>query len=114
MAKLDHYRDAIQTVLLEYAKARTKTSPNFDLQLQPIFDLQRDHYQLVNVGWYHDKRIYSPLFHLDIQNEKIWLQLNTTEDDITVDLMRLGVPKEDIVLGFQAPYMRQFTEFAAG
>jgi uncharacterized protein (DUF39 family) len=69
---------------------------------------------LVTVGWYHDKRVYSPLFHIDIQNEKIWIQLNTTEDDITLDLMQLGVPKEDIVLGFQTPYMRQFTEFAVG
>ncbi len=114
MAKLDHYREAIQTVLLDYAKARTGTSQTTDLQVQPIFDLQRDHYQLVTVGWYHDKRIYSPLLHLDLLNEKIWLQLNTTEDDITVDLIRLGVPKEDIVLGFQTSYMRQFTEFAAG
>ncbi|NJN57130.1 MAG: XisI protein [Leptolyngbyaceae cyanobacterium SL_5_9] len=114
MAKLDHYREAIQTVLLEYAKTRTSTSSNSALQIQPIFDLQRDHYQLVTVGWYHDKRVYSPLFHLDIQNKKIWLQLNTTEDDITLDLMRLGVAKEDIVLGFQAPHIRQFTEFSAG
>jgi hypothetical protein len=114
MAKLDHYREAIQTVLLEYAKTRTSTSSHSTLQLQPIFDLQRDHYQLVMVGWYHDKRVYNPLFHLDIQDEKIWLQLNTTEDDITLDLISLGVAKEDIVLGFQTPYMRQFTEFSVG
>jgi hypothetical protein len=45
-------------------------------------------------------------------SKQVWLQLNTTEDDITQDLMKLGVSKEDIVLGFQAPCMRQFTEFA--
>lgn len=34
------------------------------------------------------------------------------KDDITKDLMALGIAKEDIVLGFHSPYMRQFTEFA--
>ncbi len=28
------------------------------------------------------------------------------------DLVAQGVPKEDIVLGFQSPFMRQFTEYA--
>jgi XisI protein len=60
-----------------------------------------------------NKRVYSPILHLDIKNEKVWLQLNTSEDDLTQDLMNLGIPKEDIVLGFHSPYMRQFT-FAVG
>jgi hypothetical protein len=39
---------------------------------------------------------------------------NGTEDDIAADLVVAGVPKEDIVLGFQSPFMRQFTEYAVG
>jgi XisI protein len=34
------------------------------------------------------------------------------EDDIAANLVAAGVPKEDIVLGFQSPFMRQFTEYA--
>ncbi|MDF5728411.1 MAG: element excision factor XisI family protein [Rhizonema sp. PD38] len=34
-----------------------------------------------------------------------------TEDDIAEDLVAVGVLKEDIVLGFQLPFMRQFTEY---
>ena len=114
MAKLDQYRKAVQTALSEYAQMRSGPSSNPDLELQKLFDIQHDHYQLVYVGWYKNKRVYSPILHLDIKNEKVWLQLNTTEDDISKDLMELDVPKEDIVLGFHAPYMRKFTEFAVG
>lgn len=28
------------------------------------------------------------------------------------ELVSLGVPKEDIVLGFYSPFMRQFTDYA--
>jgi hypothetical protein len=30
------------------------------------------------------------------------------------ELVALGVPKEDIVLAFHAPYKRQYTGFAVG
>jgi hypothetical protein len=52
--------------------------------------------------------------HLDIKNEKIWIQWNGTEDDIAVKLMNMGVLRDDIVLGFHTPYMRQFTDYAVG
>lgn len=35
-----------------------------------------------------------------------------TEDGLALDLVHAGVPKEDIVLAFQPPDMRQFTECA--
>ena len=59
-------------------------------------------------------RIYGPMMHLDIKNEKIWIQQNTTEVDIALELMSMGVPKQDIVIGFHTPKMRQFTDFAVG
>lgn len=122
MDKLNRYRNIVQTALSNYVKMRSGPSNHSELELQTLFDVNHDHYQLVHVGWQNDglreseghRRIYGPLFHLDIKNEKVWLQLNTTDDDITQDLVRLGIPKEDIVLGFQDPYMRQFTEFAVG
>jgi hypothetical protein len=114
MAKLERYRELIQSVLLTYAESRGGTSNDSDLELQVIFDPVRDRYLLVHVGWYRDRRIYGTLVHLEIRNEKVWLQLNSTEDDFAAELMAVGIPKDEIVLGFQAPEMRQFTEFAIG
>jgi XisI protein len=65
---------------------------------------------------FHYKRT-SPRFsgelpHLDIKDGKIWIQWNGTEDDIAAELVALGVPKHDIVLGFHTPVLRQYTEYA--
>ena len=109
MDKLEKYREYVQQLLVKYGSYK----PSYgDVEVEQIFDTVRDHYQLVNVGWENKHRVYGCSIHIDIKNEKIWLQWNGTEDDIAADLVKLGVPKEDIVLGFQSPFMRKFTEYA--
>ncbi len=114
MAKLEEYREHIQRVLTDYAKQRTSRNQDDELEMQTIFDTVRDHYQLIYVGWDKGRRVYGPVMHLDIKNGKIWIQWNGTEDDIAAELMELGVSKQDIVLGFHTPFMRQFSDFAVG
>lgn len=108
MDKLAYYREIIQQILEDYSDRRSDEN----VESQAIFDLKRDHYQVVNVGWQNGKRIYGCVLHLDIKNEKIWLQYNGTEIDIAQKLVNLGVPHSDIVLGFQAPYRRIYTDYA--
>ncbi len=43
---------------------------------------------------------------------KIWLQENSTDFDIIGVLEEKGVPKSDIVLGFQPEDVRGMTEYA--
>ncbi|RUT01917.1 hypothetical protein DSM106972_065400 [Dulcicalothrix desertica PCC 7102] len=50
--------------------------------------------------------------HFDIENEKIWIQYNGTEDIVPQRLVELGVPPSDIVIGFYSPFKRQFTGYA--
>jgi hypothetical protein len=52
--------------------------------------------------------------HLDSVAGKIWIQQDGTEVGIANQLVELGVPKSDIVLGFNPPMMREYTEFAVG
>jgi hypothetical protein len=110
MDKLNHYREIIQKILGDYSHRRSDEN----IESQAIFDLKRDHYQVVNVGWENGKRVYGSVIHLDIKNNKIWLQYNGTEIDIATKLVELGVPNGDIVLGFQAPHRRQYTDYATG
>jgi hypothetical protein len=42
----------------------------------------------------------------------VWLQHNMTDQKVAEDLVALGIPKDRIVLGFQPPYARKYTEFA--
>jgi hypothetical protein len=111
MAKLDRYQEYIQQLLTKYA---ARDSGEDGVEAQTIFDTKHNHYQLIYVGWHNRRRIYGPVMHLDIKDGKIWIQWNGTEDDIAAELVEMGVPKQDIVLGFHTPHMRQFTDFAVG
>jgi len=83
-----------------------------NIEVEKIFDLERDHYQIVHVGWEGQDWVHSCIIHIDIKNEKIWLQWNGREDDIASNLVISGVPKQDIIWGFQSPFMRKFTDYA--
>jgi hypothetical protein len=111
MAKLDEYRQHIQDILTAYSQIR---AANEEVEAQTIFDTQRDHYQLVHAGWSNKRRIYGCILHLDLKNDKIWIQHDGTEDGIANELIARGVPSHDIVLAFHSPFKRQFTEFAVG
>ena len=109
MATLNEYRQYIQNLLIEKAKQVWDER----IQAETIFDTERDRYQLVYVGWRGSKRVYGTVLHVDIIDGKIWIQQDGTEVGIANQLVELGVPKTDIVLGFDPPKMRQYTDFAA-
>ncbi|MBC6473372.1 MAG: XisI protein [Hormoscilla sp. GM102CHS1] len=112
MDKLDLYRQLIQESLLERVKLR---SPNDPVKSETVFDREGERYQLVNLGWKDSStRIYGCALHIDIIEGKIWVQHDGTEDAIADRLVAKGVPKQDIVLAYHAPQVRQYTEFAVG
>ncbi|MGH9848015.1 MAG: XisI protein [Blastocatellia bacterium] len=111
MDKLDLYRTYIQEILEEIAGY--KAIP-VEIETELVIDRTRDHYLLVNVGWRNLKRTYGNPIHLDIKDGKIWLQQDMTDYSIAEKLLEKGVPKEDIVLAFHAPYKRPYTGFAIG
>jgi hypothetical protein len=51
--------------------------------------------------------------HIEIIDGKVWIQEDGIEHGIATDLERAGIPKSDIVLGFQPPEVRPYTEYAA-
>lgn len=109
MDKLEFYRDVIQSLLTTYASIPIA---NGEIDSYTVFDTQQDHYQVMNVGWDSYRRVYGCVLHLDIKHGKIWVEQNMTEMRIAEELVQQGVPKEDIVLGFQAPEIRQYTDYA--
>jgi len=109
MDKLTTYRNYIRELLRRYQEF---ASSQDEVETQIIADTEHDHYQLVHVGWQDERRVYGCVFHIDIKNGKIWIQYNGTEWHIAEELVKFGVPKEDIVLGFHSPSRRKFTEYA--
>lgn len=108
MERIEHYRQCIRKLLIERAGLQTNNS---DIECQLVFDTEHDHYQLLDVGWKELKRIYSCFIHIDIKDGKIWIQRNMTELDIAEELVEMGVPKQDIVLGLHPPYKRPYTGY---
>jgi hypothetical protein len=58
------------------------------------------------------RRVHGCLIHVDIVDDKIYIQRDGTGVGVANELMRAGVPKEHIVLAFRSPEMRRFTDFA--
>jgi XisI protein len=110
MDKVTQYRQYVQTLLSQYAKDDVSDD---DVEVQMIFDTERDHYQWMNVGWQQSNRIYRCIVHFDIKDGKIWLQQNLTDQNPAEELVEMCVPRDDIVLGLQPPYKRQYTEYGA-
>jgi hypothetical protein len=103
MDKLEQYRQIIQTLLTDYAGYK---SLNSNIERELICDTHRDRYLIVNLGWEETHHVYGCIIHMEIRNEKIWIQRNMTDVDFAEELVELGVPKTDIVLGFQTPIHR--------
>jgi len=109
MSKVDTYRTYVKQLIQQFGAYLPSTG---DIETQYIFDTEREHYQLFQVGWEKYTWTHGCVLHIDIKDGKIWIQHNGTETGIADELVALGVPKEDIVLGFQAPYKRKYTGFA--
>jgi XisI protein len=108
MDKLDLYRQSIQSLLCDYASIPVA---NGEIESQTVFDVLQDHYQVVNIGWNGDRRVYGCVIHIDIRGQKVWIQHNSTELQIAQELAAMGISREDIILGFQAPYVREYTGY---
>jgi hypothetical protein len=105
--KLENYRRCIQNLLESHSHFKTED----DVENELIFDPVRDRYQLMRVGWKGLKRVYYTVLHFDIKDGKIWLQQNTMDIDVGQELLEVGIPKEDIVLGLHPPYKSPYTGY---
>lgn len=93
MDKLNEYRNIIKNILTEYAQTRIPVN-NPDPGYQLIFDEAHDSYLLYRTGWKEElKRIHFCVFHLDIKNDKIWVQEDATDYDVVGVLEEQGNPQ---------------------
>ena len=112
MDKIAQYRTIIKKIFKDYADTRipaNDTNPGYQL----IFDEHGDHYLLYRTSWKDElRRIHFCIFHIDIINNKLWVQEDATDYDLVGVLEENNIPKQDIVLAFHAPYKRPYTGYA--
>ena len=109
--KVEEYRQILTKLVSNYAAI---PSLNATAEKETIFvsDEKNDHYFLHRIGWEGTKRIWNTTLYVRIRNGKFWIEIDWTEDGIATELLEAGIPNDDIVLAFQHPSMRQYTEFA--
>ena len=109
MDKIANYRQVITQVLTEYTAIPYKYG---NLACELIISQDENRFLLITQGWEKDTRVHGCLVHLDIINNKIWIQRDSTEEGIATDLEAAGILKSDIVLAFHPQRLRKYTEYA--
>ena len=113
MEKIEKYQNLIAN-LLEQQVAPLRLLARGEVQEQVIVDTTHHHFQWLTIGWDNEEEFRKDInIHFTIKPDgKIWLMENNTDIRIAEELVKLGVPREDIVLGFQPPSVRPMTDYA--
>ncbi|MEM7132493.1 MAG: XisI protein [Chloroflexota bacterium] len=111
MDQLKHYQTEIKSALNRYATLLRKDPPP-SYKVIVAFDDEHGQYLLREIGWTSEGRIKRTIFHVALQDGKIWIEEDWSEEGIITLLLENDIPADDIVLGFQPPNLRSSGEFA--
>ena len=110
MATVTNYHPILVDLLHQYAHKPS----HGEIESEIVIDRERNHYEIMHVGWDGSRRVHGSVLHLDLKNGKIWIQHDGTAPGVALDLVTAGVPREDIVLGFRPSHVRQYTGYGTG
>jgi hypothetical protein len=111
MDQLDRYREIVCRLIEDYARCNPAYG---DIRSEAVVDRDRDHYEVMQVGWEGNRRVHGSILHIDIRDGKVWLEYNGTDARIGEELVAAGIPRKDIVLGFHPEELRSLTGFGVG
>jgi hypothetical protein len=111
MDRVNRYREIVRRVVEQYAGQKPSLG---EVDSYPLIDAERDHYLAVQNGWVRRNRVHGAFVHVDIKDGKVWVQYDGTDRPVAEELERAGIPREDIVLGFQPADVRPFTGYGVG
>ncbi len=92
-----NYREIIKQAILRYSRLRPSHG---SIRLDPIFDETNDRYVLMQTGWDRGRRVKGNLIYITINEGKVHIEYDGIEHGITDDLMRGGIPEDQIVLSY--------------
>jgi len=111
MDRLNIYKQIITKKFEQYAQSWNENDKL--IKTQVIIDLKEKQFLLIRHGWRNDADyVHYCVFHIDIINDKVWIQENRTDILIAEELVGLGIDKNDIVLGLLPPQLREDSEYA--
>ncbi len=86
--------------------------PKPGVETYVVADAAQGIFLLHRLGWHGGARANNVVILAHVRDGKVWIEEDNTDLCFADELLRAGVPKGDIVLGFQPPERRHLTEFA--
>ena len=112
MDRIANFQKAIIAIMNDYITDHIHSESLKGLQYEKVVDTQNLHFQLIRLGWKDRQRIFNLIFHIDIIEDKIWIQEDNLEYSVAERLTEQGISKKDIVLAYFTASHRQYTEYA--
>lgn len=109
MDRIERLRKPVTDLINQWASYQPSHG---DIENEAVTDHEHGHYHIMSVGWEGDERIHYCVIHIDIKDDKVWIQHNATDVDIAEDLVDAGVPKDKIVLAMHPMSLREYTGYA--
>lgn len=105
MDKVAKYKKAAREIVEEIYRMIPEEN---DVETQLVIDEEHGHYILFSVGWYNLHREYNSFLHIDVKSDgTVWIQHDGTDRRVAYWLIEKGVEKQDIILGFRQPDIRE-------
>jgi hypothetical protein len=111
MERIEQFRRAVTQVIREYAQYKPSIG---EIEVETVFDEENDHYEMLHIGWEGPKRVHGTVIHIDIRDGKIWIQFDGTSTGVAEDLVEAGVPRDQIILAWHTPKLRQHGSYEFG
>ena len=82
------YQDIIKNILFEQAEYRATIFDSYDFQV--LFDDDdRGRYLVLDIGWNGDKYLHATPIHINLIDNKVWIQYDDTEEGVANDFLAL-------------------------
>lgn len=106
MDKMNQYRSIIRECLCGLAAFINQHSRQPTAESLAVIDAEHDLYLLISTGWAGHRRIRGTTLFLRLRDGQVWIEEDWTEEGISKELVKAGIPEVDIVLAFQSPEPR--------
>ena len=88
MDKLARYREIIRQLIFDYASHKPA---NGQIETEAVIDSEQDHYEVLHIGWDGVRRVHCSVVHIDIINDKVWIQYDGTSQPVAEALLEAGI-----------------------
>jgi len=110
MDRIKKYKKITQQELVSWTKESSSDMPDIEYQL--IENKNQTQFILLALGWHNDIYHHDLLIHIQIKKNQIWIQEDNTGTGISKILQEKGIPRNEIIHGFEEPFLREQAKLA--